>query len=80
MTTCLANLSPLADTTTNVLQAFVTVGLAGIVYLLVTTVFGQSGEIQLSPQREAALLTGHDDRSTVFEKARAWQPACRTER
>lgn len=37
--------------------------------LLILAVFGHSGEVHLSPEREAALATGHTDRRTVFEKA-----------
>lgn len=42
-------------------------GLFGMVVLVVVSIFGQSGQIQLSPQREAAIATGHTDRKTVFE-------------
>lgn len=42
-------------------------GLLVTVFLLVVAVFGQGGEIHMSPQREAALATGHTDRKTVFE-------------
>jgi len=49
-----------------------TIGIsAGIfiaVVLFVATLFGQGGEITLSPQREAAIATGHTDRRTAFEK------------
>lgn len=37
------------------------------VTLLVVAVFGQSDPPRLSPEREAALATGHTDRQTVFE-------------
>ena len=37
------------------------------VALLIYSIFGQSANVQLSPQREAALATGHTDRKTVFE-------------
>jgi tight adherence protein C len=37
--------------------------------LLILAMFGHSGEVRLSPEREAALATGHTDRRTVFEKA-----------
>jgi len=37
------------------------------VVLLVISVFGQSGDPHLSPEREAAIATGHTDRETVFE-------------
>ena len=35
--------------------------------MLLTSLFSQSGEAQLSPQREVALATGHLDRRTMFE-------------
>jgi len=34
---------------------------------LVSALFGQRGHAELTPQREAALLTGHADRHSVFE-------------
>ena len=37
------------------------------VFLLVVCVFGQPGEVRLSPQRVSAIATGHTDRKTVFE-------------
>ena len=37
------------------------------VAMLIYSIFGQSTEARLSPQREAALATGHSDRKTVFE-------------
>jgi len=37
------------------------------VAMLIYSVFGQSAQVRLSPQREAALATGHSDRKTVFE-------------
>lgn len=39
------------------------------VALLIVAVFGQPAEVKLSPEREAALATGHTDRKTVFETA-----------
>ena len=35
--------------------------------LLVIAVFGRPAEVKLSPEREAAIETGHTDRTTVFE-------------
>ena len=37
------------------------------VAMLIYSIFGQTTEARLSPQREAALATGHTDRKTVFE-------------
>jgi tight adherence protein C len=37
------------------------------VAMLIYSIFGQSAQVRLSPQREAALATGHSDRKTVFE-------------
>jgi len=37
------------------------------VALLIYSIFGQSAHVRLSPEREAALATGHPDRKTVFE-------------
>jgi len=37
------------------------------VALLIYAIFGQSAHVRLSPQREAALATGHTDRKTLFE-------------
>jgi len=36
--------------------------------LFIIAIFSQPGQIKLSPQREAAIATGHTDRRTVFEK------------
>ena len=44
------------------------VGIQAAVTMLVLAVFGQSGAVKLSPEREAALATGHSDRKTVFER------------
>ncbi len=38
-------------------------------FFLVIGVFGQAGEVHLSPERASALATGHSDRTTVFENA-----------
>jgi len=43
------------------------VAIFAMVVLFFITVFGQGGEVKLSPQREAAIATGHTDRKTVFE-------------
>jgi len=50
------------------LQLGVSLAVFFAVFLFVLAAFGQPGKVQLSPQREAALLTGHTDRRTVFEK------------
>jgi tight adherence protein C len=42
-------------------------GIFASVFLLTVGVFSQGGEVHVSPQREAALATGHTDRRTVFE-------------
>lgn len=39
------------------------------VALLIYSIFSQSANVRLSPDREAALATGHTDRKTVFETA-----------
>ncbi|MFP4354600.1 MAG: type II secretion system F family protein [Phycisphaerae bacterium] len=36
-------------------------------FLLILSVFNQPGQAKLSPQRAAAIATGHSDRATVFE-------------
>jgi len=63
-----ANLAIVAMSSGAALQLVLTVLLLVWVPLLILVVFGQPGEITLSPQREAALLTGHSDRRTVFER------------
>ena len=45
----------------------VSVLLFATVVVLVMAVFSQGGKIEISPQREAALATGHTDRKTAFE-------------
>ena len=42
-------------------------GLLAFVGTLIVAVFSQSGQIEMSPQRQAALATGHTDRRTMFE-------------
>jgi tight adherence protein C len=49
-------------------QVLLTVAIFGSVTFLVMTLFSQPGEIHMSPQREAAILAGEEDRKTVFEK------------
>jgi tight adherence protein C len=46
---------------------------SGLLFLTVVVwirlIFGQQGEVKLSPQREAAIATGHADRTTLFENS-----------
>jgi tight adherence protein C len=49
------------------LQVVLSAGIIASVTLLIVAVFGQPGEVRMSPQRQAALATGHADRATVFE-------------
>jgi tight adherence protein C len=42
-------------------------GIFGAISAMVVAMFSQGGQVQLSPQREAAIATGHTDRKTVFE-------------
>ncbi len=46
------------------------VSLAGFaaIFLVIVAIFGQGGEVHRSPQREAAIATGHTDRKTIFEQ------------
>jgi len=46
----------------------VSLGLFVVIVLLVIATFGQSGQVDVSAQRQAAIATGHMDRQTVFEK------------
>jgi tight adherence protein C len=39
------------------------------VALLIVAMFSHPGRVRISPQREAALATGHSDRKTLFESA-----------
>ncbi|MBI5724279.1 MAG: type II secretion system F family protein [Planctomycetes bacterium] len=43
-------------------------GLGVSIVLFMLAIFSQAGTVELSPQREAAIATGHTDRKTVFEK------------
>lgn len=45
----------------------VSAGLFASVTTFLVAVFSQQGRVELSPQRQAALATGHSDRKTVFE-------------
>ncbi|RPI61638.1 MAG: hypothetical protein EHM48_05320, partial [Planctomycetaceae bacterium] len=50
-----------------VLTIVLSIGIFAAVFLLIVAVFRQGGEIHMSPLREAAIATGHDDRKTMFE-------------
>jgi len=50
-------------------QILLTVAIFGSTAYLIATLFSQPGEIRMSPQREAAILAGEEDRKTVFEKS-----------
>ncbi|HDZ22117.1 hypothetical protein LCGC14_0302400 [marine sediment metagenome] len=58
----------LAVTVDQALHIGLSVAVFATVFMLVLALLGQPGKIQVSPQREAALATGHSDRRTVFEK------------
>jgi len=49
-------------------EVFLSIGMFGAVAMTIVAIFSQPGEVKLSPQREAALATGHMDRRTVFER------------
>lgn len=48
-------------------RVVVAAAIFAFVVLIVLAVFGQRGRTEMTPQREAALATGHADRRTVFE-------------
>lgn len=52
----------------NLWDVLLSAGIFVTVLMLILAVFRQGGEIQISPQREVALATGHTDRRTVFEQ------------
>ncbi len=56
------------ETNDGIVQVIMSIAVFAAVFLLTITLFGQTGEVRISPQREAAILTGHDDRRTVFEQ------------
>lgn len=45
------------------------VGFFAAVFMLIVAIFRQGGRARMSPEREAAIATGHLDRRTVFENA-----------
>jgi tight adherence protein C len=47
--------------------AAISAGIFAAVFLGIYAIFSQPGRVQLSPQREAALASGHNDRSSLFE-------------
>jgi len=49
-------------------QIILSVGVFVTTVLFILGAFGQSGEVEVSAQRQAAIATGHVDRQTVFEK------------
>jgi tight adherence protein C len=50
-----------------VMQLVVSLIIGVAVALIILALFNQGGEVKLSPQRAAAIATGHSDRRTVFE-------------
>ncbi len=53
----------------DVWDAVLTVLIFADVVLLVVAIFRQPGTVQMSPLREAAIATGHEDRKTLFESS-----------
>lgn len=49
-------------------DVLLSIGVFAVVVLMVMVTFGQSGQVDVSAQRQAAIATGHLDRKTVFEK------------
>jgi tight adherence protein C len=62
------NLLPMLASTGPIWQIGLSIGIFAAVFIGVIGLFGHSGRIQVSHQREAALATGHSDRRTVFEQ------------
>ncbi len=58
----------LAISTDMLFQVGLSIGILVSVTMLILAVFGQGGQIEISPQRQVALATGHTDRRTVFEQ------------
>ena len=50
------------------LQVGISIGMFATVFLFVKALLSHPGKPVVSPQREAALATGHSDRRTLFEK------------
>ena len=53
---------------TRIWDLILSIGIFVSVFLVVVAVFNQPGSVKMSPQREAAIATGHTDRATAFEK------------
>ena len=51
------------------MQIGLSVGVFACAFMFVLGIFGQPGDVKVSPQRQAALALGHSDRRTVFEYA-----------
>ena len=49
-------------------DVILSIGLFVVVVLVIVVAFGQSGQVNISAERQAAIATGHMDRQTVFEK------------
>ena len=71
MTAAMGNLGLLSAASTGgwdpIWDGLLSVGIFAAVWTAVVAVFGYPGKPRLSPQREAALATGHTDRRTAFE-------------
>jgi tight adherence protein C len=61
------NLLPLAMDERLVWTVGLSIGIFASLSMFLASLFAQSGEAQLSPQREIAIATGHTDRRTLFE-------------
>ena len=49
-------------------DGFLSLAIGMLVAIIIVAVFSQPGSVQLSPQREVAIATGHTDRRTAFEQ------------
>ena len=58
----------LAVSTDGLMQIGLSIGAFASAFMFVLGIFGQPGQITMSPQRKAALTLGHSDRRTVFER------------
>ena len=60
---------PLADILAGpAMQVALSVGMFVAIFMFVRALLSHPGKVTVSPQREAALATGHTDRRTLFEK------------
>ena len=51
----------------NLWDVLLSVGIFAAVWMLIVSIFSQPGKVEMSPERQVAIATGHTDRKSLFE-------------